>query len=280
MTTVVVTSALAAATIAALASCSGGSQSSLPSSLGANRVGVPAMVSPNSLVAEQPRLSGNRAPLEKDMFVSAYHSVQIVANGTWKDIGEITSGIYGPDGNWVDRKGNLYVANFDGNNITEYAPHSTSPSFTYSGGMTDPVDVRTDGHGNVYEADYNGGFVNEYGQGSNTVVATCSPGGLVESMAIDASGDVFVDYNLTAGGNANIKEYEGGLKGCAGKLLGASVDFAGGMVLDGNGDLVICDQNANAPAVDVIAPPYKSISGTLGSGFHDPFHVTDRQGRR
>jgi DNA-binding beta-propeller fold protein YncE len=36
--------------------------------------------------------------------------------------------------------------------------------------------------------------------------------------------------------------------------------------------LIVCDQNA--PAVDVIAPPYTSITRTLGSGFSDPFHVT------
>jgi hypothetical protein len=125
----------------------------------------------------------------------------------------------------------------------------------------------------VYEADYYDGAygpVNEYKQGSNTVVASCSPGGAVAGVAVDRRDDVFVDYNTTSGGK--ITEYKNGLKDCKGKVLGASFSFVGGMVIDKNRKLLVCDQIG--AAVDVIAPPYTKISGTLGSGYGDPTHVT------
>ena len=37
-------------------------------------------------------------------------------------------------------------------------------------------------------------------------------------------------------------------------------------------NILVCDQTG--AAVDVIAPPYTSITGTLGSGYVAPFHVT------
>jgi DNA-binding beta-propeller fold protein YncE len=43
------------------------------------------------------------------------------------------------------------------------------------------------------------------------------------------------------------------------------------MVLDNAGKLVVCDRTG---AVDVIDPPYTSISGTLGSGWFSPQFVS------
>jgi DNA-binding beta-propeller fold protein YncE len=36
--------------------------------------------------------------------------------------------------------------------------------------------------------------------------------------------------------------------------------------------LLVCD--AGTSAVDIIAPPYSSITGTLGSGWAEPFFIT------
>jgi hypothetical protein len=92
----------------------------------------------------------------------------------------ITSGLNGPDGDWYDIRGRLYVANYIGVNVTEYAPGGSTPIHTYSAGLLDPVVVTTDGAGRVFVGDYNSGgsgFVNEYQQGSNSVVHSCSRGG-------------------------------------------------------------------------------------------------------
>ena len=135
--------------------------------------------------------------------------------------------------------------------------------------MEDPVGVTTDSHGNVYEADFEGGYVTEFPQGSSTVTAQCSPGGDAEGVAVDKAGDVFVSWtNFSAG---FITEYKGGLSGCSGTQLGATVGFPGGLVLDKHNNILIADQYAG---VDIIDPPYSSITGVLGSSSSLPFHVT------
>ncbi len=195
------------------------------------------------------------------------NEVLILKNKTWSEVGTITNGATDPDGNWYDKHG-LYVANFSTPNIEQYNSKG-SLIFTYSAGMSNPVTLTTDSHGNVYEADFTGEAVNEYHQKVNKVVASCQPGGDVEGVAVDASGDVFVAYYTGAG---DIAEYKGGLSGCSKTTLGATVQFPGGMILDNKGNLLICDQTGDA--VDIIKPPYGSISGTLGSGYSEPFHVS------
>lgn len=83
---------------------------------------------------------------------------------------------------------------------------------------------------------------------------------------------MFADYNNPSETAGYIVEYAHGLPGCAGTVLPITIGDAGGMVIDKQGNLVVCDQKARA--VDIIAPPCTSITGTLGSGWADPFHVT------
>ena len=119
----------------------------------------------------------------KGLFVAddATPAVEMFANGTYQGIGSITSGLVGPDGDWLDAKRNLYVADYLADDIVEYGRGATSPTFVYNAGMIDPVDVTTDRDGNVYEeADFDyptvyNGWVNRYAQGSNAVVNSCTP---------------------------------------------------------------------------------------------------------
>jgi DNA-binding beta-propeller fold protein YncE len=221
--------------------------------------------------AEHPSYAGLH-----DLYVTAYggSTLDILKNKTYKQVGGISNGLDGADGDFLDLQGNLYVANWTGVTITEYAPGGESPSFTYSASMTDPVDVSVDTHQNVYDADYSGSAVNEYAQQSNALAESCEPGGEVEGVAADKRGDVFVSYNIytTEVTGAQIAEYKGGLAGCSETVFPLELAFAGGMVLDDKGDLVVCDQG-NA-VVDVIPPPYTSVARTIGSGLADPFHVT------
>jgi hypothetical protein len=209
----------------------------------------------------------------RDLYVSDFTKVALLKNGSYKQTGTLTKGLVSPDGDFVDAAGNFYVADYDGVDVQEYKPGGKSPWFTYKHGMIDPVDVSVDSHGNVYEADYDGWYVKEYAQRSNRVINSCSPGGGVQGVAVDANNDVFVDYNKGTFGSGRIAEYKSGLAGCRKIVFKVSLEFAGGMVLDAKGNLIVVDQNA--PAVDIIAPPYSSITGTLGSGFYiAPFHVT------
>lgn len=206
-------------------------------------------------------------------------AVEILST-TGKETGAISSGLIRPDGDWYDKKGNLYVADYTGVDVAEYAPSGTSPTFTYSKGLIDPVSVTADAKGDVFVADYDdgaqSGTVTEYAQKSNEIKYQCEPGGAVEGVAVDKNGDVFASYNATNGGG-NIVEYRGSLSRCAGTVLGATVSYAGGIVLDKEDDLVACDQTAGA--VDIIKPPYSSVNSSI-TGFSEPFHVGLNKGNK
>jgi DNA-binding beta-propeller fold protein YncE len=71
-----------------------------------------------------------------------------------------------------------------------------------------------------------------------------------------------------------IVEYLGGLSAsnCKGTVLGVTLKFPGGMVLDNRENIYICDQLA--PNVYLVKYPYNGVTKQLGSGWQEPFHVT------
>jgi len=195
--------------------------------------------------------------------------VEIFANKSWKELGTLSLSC--PDGDWFDSVGNFYVANCDKSApaVYEYAKGASSPSMTYSADLVSPVDVTTDFAGNVYVSDSQGSRVNEYAQGSNSVMYSCSlPGGGVVSAAVDKQGNVFVANSNT------IVEYKGGLSGCSGTTLTPTTSFDGGIVIDAYGDIVICDQTGGA--VDIIAPPYTSISKSISVVYPSHVHINKK----
>ena len=195
-----------------------------------------------------------------------------ILNKHGREVGKISSGLIGPDGDWYDDKGNLYVADYKQAEVQEYAPKSNKPAFTYSAKLVDPVAVTVDPGGNVFVADYDdggkSGSITEYSQDSNMAANQCFLDGPAEGVAVDKAGDVFASYNGSAGGT--LVEFKGGMQGCNATVLGASLKSAGGLILDKKSDLVACDQTA--AVIDIIAPPYSSVTSTI-AGFTDPFHV-------
>ena len=194
-----------------------------------------------------------------------------------------TAGISDPDGNWVGVGGVnfqskwLFVANPLAANVQEYKNgQSTSPSFTFTSNLVDPVDVTSDKSMNLYVADYSGGFVNKYTISQNTVTATCSPGGSVEGVAVNsASGNVYVSYNDNAN-VGHIVKYTNFLTGCNGTAVATAVTFGfvGGIVLDPNNRLLVCDQT-NAVIDRLSGPSYNTVSATYGTSYvSDPLHAT------
>ena len=186
--------------------------------------------------------------------------------------GEVASIPTAGDGDWYDGTGNLYSANYSAATVTEYS--GTTLKFTYSSGLGDPVAVTTDESGNVYVADYgfgSAGFVAEYAQGSNTQINVCPVTGGAEGIAVSELGKVFLAYNDTNVGHGVLLEYKNGLSGCHATTLGATVSFAGGMQLLHHNVLALCDQLG--PTIDIINPPYSSVTTTISSGYGDPFHV-------
>jgi DNA-binding beta-propeller fold protein YncE len=179
----------------------------------------------------------------------------------------IDKGLSGPDGEWVDASGDLYVANWQGPTIQEYAPRSSSPTFTYTTGLTNPINVVTDAGGNVYAVDYTG-YVIEYSHRSNNPIQTYSINGYPEGAAFNSAGDLFVDYV-----NANVRSrFERFPHGSAiGKDIGPWFDWLGGLAIDKSGNLVVCSQLQGE--VDVVAPPYKKVTRRL-KHFTEPFHLS------
>lgn len=237
-----------------------------------------AMAQASSIAARADRGTSPTAKAIRTLYVNTgiarSNAVVLLRNGTWKEIDTITDGIGNPIRNWIDAKGNLYVADTSQIAITEYAPDTSDPSFSYNKGVEEPVDVATDSAGNVFEADQLGESVNEYPQQSNTIVASCFINeSIVESVAVDGKGDVFVAYNENKPyGQGRIVEYTGGLTGCRATLLGVTFTFVGSIALDNANHLIVCDDE-DADRVDVVKPPYRKVSGTLGSGYSMPFTI-------
>ncbi len=225
----------------------------------------------------QPARTNRSAKIERDLFVSdGSGSVAVLANRSHKNVGQITDGLNGADGVWVDNAGNLYVANYKGAAVTEYAPGTSSPKRTYSSDLVDPIGVTTDRSGSVYVADFNDfadpGYLYEYAQCSNTVkkryTVILGPTG----VAVDRRGDIFV--MAWAEGYGYLLEFKRGRS--TPTALGATVNVPGGLVIDAKGNLIADDQGA-APyepgSIDVIAPPYYQTSVPLIQGIGDPYHV-------
>jgi hypothetical protein len=258
---------IAAMAGSALSGCAGGSQSN--NSIVPSSAAVPLL-----RTVPSGRVNPNDYQGLRDLYVADADgpAVKILRNKTYREIGAITSGIQTPNGMVLDKRGNLYVANDSVPSITEYAPNSTSPSFTYSLGMQSAISVNVDAHGNVYEADGTG-YARQYSQGSGAPVAGCTPTGAtaVSGVAVDAANDVFVSFE--AGAVGAIAEYPGGFGDCSHeKVLSAPLVYPYGIAVDKNNDIIVAD--AGNAQVDVIDPPYSSVTRTIGSGFLEPSTVT------
>ena len=267
----------AASTVIVLSACAGsqGANAALPNSTSQ----IPTTYGPATSSAH---LSGNSlrslAPsvtrIPRDLYVAdaLANAVDVLHNKSYRELTAITNGISGPVNVFLDRRGNLYVANFNSGSgyITEYAPGTTAPSFTYSAGISGPFSVAVDAHDNVYEGDVLSGNVTQYFQKDNYVIASCPVGGNAYGVAVDGSNDVFVDYFVGPSGPTLIAEYPGGLRGCNEQTLGlTSLILPGGLALDKNNNLLVADGNE----VAVVDPPYTSITGTIGSGFAEVDNV-------
>ncbi|HZR59152.1 MAG TPA: SMP-30/gluconolactonase/LRE family protein [Terriglobales bacterium] len=107
-----------------------------------------------------------------------------------------------PEGLALDAKGNLYVANFSGNNILVYSPNYVQTAAkTISQDISRPTAVAFDGSGNLWAANLASNSVTEYSGGNQNTSATITNGiASPLALAIDGLDDVWVqnsDVNIT-----------------------------------------------------------------------------------
>jgi hypothetical protein len=214
-----------------------------------------------------------------DLYVADYGTgtIFLLKNDGYTPDGTITEGINGPWAATLDRSGNLYVANATGANVTEYAPGATSPEFTYSKSMTFPAFITVDRSGNLFEVDgnpYDGaGVLNEYSQGQDTVLHSCTVSHLT-GVAVDRSGDVFITFSVKNSGGF-LEEYQGGLAGCNPTPLGAHFGYTFSLALDRKNNILVGEPNSGR--IDVVPPPYSSISRQLHTSGQPMFFSVNRQ---
>lgn len=215
--------------------------------------------------------------LPKVLFVTdgTHHKVEVLADGTWKNIGFFAKGSH-PWGDWVDQQGNIYITDATPgglSRILEYHTGTKGPIFTYMEGMKSPVSVTTDEKENVYEADFTG-YVVEYAQKRHNVKYKCAIGSgyVATGVAVNASGVVFVDYTTDGNAYGGIVEYKTGLLGCHQTHLKPKLAEPYGIVIDAHGNLVLADTATGK--VHIIAPPFDKITTTWGATYHSPIHLT------
>jgi hypothetical protein len=280
---------MVAATLAVLAGCSGGSQSTLASLpiggaqsnkqvfrgrfLSNGLIATALIDAPSRVISQMSNVQGGRVG-GHDLFVSNYPQMVVLKNTSYKAAGTITSGLSDPDGAWVDAQGNLYVANtaYESNtaDVVEYAKGASSPSCTYSSQLVNPINETTDSAGNVYVVDFRPsegtGYIYKYPQCSNVVSASYSVSENPEGVAVDAKGDIFVSYCGSTCGN--FEEFKKGSTKAT--QLGAVVTSAGGLIIDQRETLYSVDQDLGR--VDIIRPPYSQAWPVI-TGLSYPFHL-------
>jgi hypothetical protein len=268
---------LAVVTLIACAGCAGGSSlqpaSTVPTTSGMSERAAKATI---LMGAPQPahRAGGWLSPEAKTakhlIYVSDFtaNAVQIypATGNNPAPIGEITDGLSGPEGSFVDKEGNLYVSNVTNFTVTMYPKGSTTWKLRYTG-LTYPTNVTVSRkNGIVYIVDLVGDKVVEYRHGSTRSLRTISVKD-PQGAALDANGNLYVSYDDSTGGQVN--EYAPGSTN--GTNLGISLQFAGGDATDKASDLLAADQSA--PAVFVYPPGSSTPSRTINQSMEDPFRI-------
>ena len=171
---------------------------------------IPASQAPQTRVSQALRATGTFNYL----YVTDPNVNQLeVLDPNYNLVQTYTNGLAKPIGDFVDGNGNLYVANENNcvkGNVVEYAHGATSPTFTYSAGLSCPDSVGADKKGNVYVFDGGGGgttlykfkqkknkVVTSWNTCNTTLYKSCSP----EGLAMGTNGWVYLTiWGLLPGG--------------------------------------------------------------------------------
>jgi DNA-binding beta-propeller fold protein YncE len=248
----------------ALAGCNGQTSS---------LAGVPSDARLQGVLIASPAHHGWLSPAAKTqplVYVSdnSANAIEIYPQGQSNPspIGEITDGISGPLGNFVDRHGTLYVANAGNSTVTEYPAGSTMPSVTLSSGLNYPISVAVDHDGNVAVGEFAQGAIVEFLAGSSTPQMTLTLLTKPEGLTFDDRNHLWAAWNEGS-------SLQGRLSKCAHfKPIchdqGITEGQSGGVALDRAGNRILGD--ITNQVINIYAPGSKSPARTISTTGHYP----------
>lgn len=216
-----------------------------------------AAPSSSTVTAGKPRMETSCG--KSVVYVTSYNnSVYIYddTNNVQSPCGQIT-GLVNPQGIFVDKKGDLWVA-VSGNcktqysSVLEFAPGNSTPIQTLQDPSGSATDVAVDNaSGTVYVTNFfdytrgcasgNNGGVEVYANGSTSPTSSLSDPNLAYAFndAIDNKGNLYVTFLDTSGGG-RIDEWTAGSGSPTD--LGITLQAPGGIQTTKSGALLVCDQ--------------------------------------
>jgi hypothetical protein len=251
-----------AATVALLASCSGG---------GSQPPVANASSSALTQLSMAPQGTNVKAPPANQVIVSdSFANTVSIFDAKGHLQTRLEKGINAPFGVTTDSEANLYVANSQGANVLVYSQPYKSISLTLNEPGRYPLDVAVSKAGLVgvmsATAPSGPGNVTFYKKGSTSACADVSDPNWNEMSfgAFDASGNLFVD-GVDREGNPLVGEVHGGCAATSVRTLTVGNTLsgvAGVQVVHGN--ILILNQNYSSftPEIFTYAPP---SGGSLGS---------------
>jgi len=167
----------------------------------------------------------------------------------------------------VDGSGNLYVAEYYGNDVLKetYSGGSYTAS-TVASGLNGPFGVAVDGAGNVYVADSGNNQVLKEALAGGTYTQSTVATGLngPYSVAVDGSGNVYiVEYT----GNDVLKETLSG-GSYTQSTVASSLKSPWGVAVDGDGNVYIAEYNGNDVLKETLSGgsyTQSTVAGGLGN---------------
>jgi len=211
--------------------------------VGAGWFSTTARVRHGSPLATQYLYVANQSSNEIDIYSEA---------GRWTaPVGEISAGIEGPYGLYVDAQHALYVANQKNNTVTKYPYGTTSPSVTYSAQLRRPLYPLVDRHGDLFVSNANNGTVVEYLAGNTSAYQIIQTAGReADGMDFDQQGNLYVAYRNSSG-LGSIEEFPQG--STQGTVLGMMLNQPQGVIVDTSGN-ILAVETGHTKVVDVFAP--------------------------
>ena len=262
--------ALGIVALAASAGCAGATQSG---------PGLPPASDASSAVVHRaggwlsPQAKSGKHVIYVSDFVKNVVEIYPTSGSNPNPIGQITDGISGPEGSFVDSKGDLFVTNVTNYTVTMYPHGSSTWSLRYTG-FAYPTNVTAGKNGDVYVADLIGGKVVQFPKGSTRSKLTIDVND-PQGVALDAKSNLYVAYNTGShgAGPGQVNEYAPNSKN--GTSLGLPIVWSAGDAVDKAGDVVVADQGSGSgnDAVYVFAPGSTKPSHTITQGMEDPFRI-------